>query len=130
MNQTERAIQLEERLIDFAVRIVKSAETLPNSYAGQHFGSQIIRSGSAPALLYAEARSAESIKDFRHKLSIVLKELRETFVTLRLIVRLGYVTQNRMGNLQDENNQLISIFVATIKTIDQKLSTAKTKKRS
>ena len=71
---------LEERLIDFAVTIVEIAETMPDSKAANHLAGQLLRSGTSPALNYGEAQSAESRKDFIHKIKIVLKELRESIV--------------------------------------------------
>ncbi len=75
---------LEERLIDFAVIIVSVVEALPNSKAGNHIANQLIRSGTSPAPNYGEAQSAESRKDFIHKMKISLKELRETMVWLKI----------------------------------------------
>ncbi len=69
---------LEDRLVDFAVRIIGVVEALPSSKAGNHVAGQLTRSGTAPAPNYGEAQSAESRKDFIHKLKIALKELRET----------------------------------------------------
>jgi four helix bundle protein len=69
---------LEERLIDFAVIIIGIIEVLPNSKAGNHIANQLVRSGTSPAPNYGEAQSAESRKDFIHKMKISLKELRET----------------------------------------------------
>ena len=119
--------QLEERLIDFAVRIVRLSADLPSNFAGQHFGKQILRSGSSPALNYGEARSAESKKDFRHKCSIVLKELRETHINLRIIDKSGIYKREKLDGLVDENNQLISIFVSTIRTVDDNLNNPRKK---
>jgi four helix bundle protein len=62
---------IEERLVDFAVRIVKLSRHLPNTQAGKHISGQVLRSGTAPAAHYAEARGAESRKDFVHKLKFV-----------------------------------------------------------
>jgi four helix bundle protein len=76
-NTQSRADELEERLIDFAVRIIRLSASLPRSVAGKHVGSQIMRSGTSPAPNYGEARGAESHADFVHKLRIVLKELNE-----------------------------------------------------
>ena len=76
---------LDKRLIDFAVNIIEIAELLPNSFAGNHLGGQLIRSGTAPALHYGEAQSAESRNDFIHKMKVGAKELRETFNCLRII---------------------------------------------
>ena len=73
-----RADELEERLIDFAVRIVNLSSRLPRTPAGKHIAGQIMRAGTSPAPNYGEARGAESHADFVHKLRIVLKELNET----------------------------------------------------
>ena len=121
MTPNERAAQLEERLIAYAVRIVKLTETFPPTYAGKHFGHQLLRSGTAPAMLYGEARGAESNKDFRHKVSIGLKELRESHITLRIVDRSGVTPAHRLNDLITETNELISIFVATVRTLDQRL---------
>lgn len=57
---------LEERIIDFAVSIIKFFENVNNNYSGNYFGNQLIRSSGSPALNYGEARSVESHKDFIH----------------------------------------------------------------
>ena len=82
-----RADELEERLIDFAVRIVRLSARLPKTAAGRHIAAQILRSGTSPAPNYGEARGGESEADFVHKLRIVLKELNETSIWLRVIER-------------------------------------------
>jgi four helix bundle protein len=82
-----QADELEERLIDFAVRIVKLSGGLPRNAAGRHIAGQILRSGTSPAPNYGEARGAESAADFVHKLRVVLKELNETSIWLRVIER-------------------------------------------
>ena len=117
MTPNQKAAEFENRLIDFAVRILKIADTLPSNYSGQYFCKQIIRSGSAPALLYGEARGAESKSDFYHKISVALKELRETFINLKIISRKGFISADKLTEILDENNQLISILVATAKTV-------------
>lgn len=86
-NQEVRKFDLEDRLVDFAVRIIETAEALPNTRAGNHIAGQLIRCGTSPALNYGEAQSAESRNDFIHKMKIVLKELRETGVCLKIIKR-------------------------------------------
>ena len=82
-----RADELEERLIDFAVRVIRLSASLPNTAAGKHIAGQILRSGTSPAPNYGEARGAESHADFTHKLGIVLKELNESSIWLRVIER-------------------------------------------
>jgi four helix bundle protein len=114
---------LEERLIDFAVRILRLAEALPNTPSGNHIRGQIIRSGTSPAPNYAEARSAESRNDFVHKIQIVLKELRETLVWLRIIMRAELIKPATMvAPVAGENDQLISIFVRSAQTASAKLA--------
>ena len=82
-----RADELEERLIDFAVRIIRLSLSLPKTPAGKHIAGQILRSGTSPAPNYGEARGAKSHADFVHKLRVVLKELNETSIWLRVIER-------------------------------------------
>lgn len=107
---------LEDRLIEFAVRIIDTAEALPSTVACKNLGGQIVRSGTSPALNYAEAQSAESKADFVHKMKICLKELRETFVCLKIIQRKRYFQETRLDSLLNENNELVSIFVKSIQT--------------
>src|SRR5579872_6132634 len=83
--QLKRKFDLEERLIDFAVLIIEVSENITNSPAGKHISGQIVRSGTSPALQYGEAQGAESRADFVHKLKVLLKELRETLVGLKII---------------------------------------------
>lgn len=73
-----RVFDLEGRLMDLAVRVVRMAQSLPKTKFGNHVGGQIIRCGTSPAPNYGEAQSAESRSDFIHKMKIVIKELRET----------------------------------------------------
>ncbi|HEX9251618.1 MAG TPA: four helix bundle protein [Ignavibacteriaceae bacterium] len=108
---------LEDRLIEFAVVIIKISENLSNTRAGNHIGGQLVRSGTAPALLYGEAQSAESRNDFIHKLKILLKELRETLVALKIIKRVALTkTIESVDKSMIECNELISIFVKSIET--------------
>ncbi|WP_298237364.1 four helix bundle protein [uncultured Algibacter sp.] len=109
---------LEERVIEFAVFIIGIIEDVKKNYTGNYYGNQLIRSSGSPALNYGEARSAESHKDFVHKMGICLKELRESHNCLRIIYRANLYTGNKEKIIKamDENNQLISIFVASIKT--------------
>ncbi|AUP79649.1 four helix bundle protein [Flavivirga eckloniae] len=118
---------LEERIIDFAVSIINLIEDVKNSYAGNYYGNQLIRSSGSPALNYGEARSAESHKDFVHKMGICLKELRESYNCLRIINKANLFNGNqvKMNKALDENNQLVSIFVASIKTSRSKNSNIK-----
>jgi four helix bundle protein len=76
----------------------------------------LLRSGTSPALNYGEAQSAESRDDFIHKIRICLKELRETYVCLRLIAKKDWFKDGKLEPLLIESNELLSIFVVTTKT--------------
>ncbi|MGH9752076.1 MAG: four helix bundle protein [Blastocatellia bacterium] len=115
-NSQDKADELEERLIDFAVRIIKLSANLPKTPAGKHISGQILRSGTSPAPNYGEARGAESHADFVHKLGVVLKELNETCIWLRVIERGELVKPELLIDIIDENKQLCRIFIASLKT--------------
>ena len=116
----QKKYDLEERLIDFAVLILEVGESLFNTRAGGHIGGQIIRSGSSPALNYGEAQSAESKNDFVHKFKIILKELRETNVSLKIIKRKPLTKKVELTDkAMKECNELISIFVKSIETANK-----------
>lgn len=113
----EKAFDLEDRLISFAVRVIHVTEALPKTPVGNHIRGQLSRSGTSPAANYGEAQSAESRLDFVHKLKIVLKELRETKVWLLMIIRAELIKPpTTLEPLIRETDELISIFVASVKT--------------
>ncbi|MCD4796311.1 MAG: four helix bundle protein [Candidatus Cloacimonetes bacterium] len=113
----ERKFDLQDRLIDYAVRIINLSEALPNTKTGNHIHSQILKSGTSPAPNYGEAQSAESTADFIHKMKIALKELRETDVWLKIIMRAKLITpKEKLSPLLTETDELISIFVKSIET--------------
>lgn len=107
---------LEERLIDFAVRVITLANQLGPTLAGKHIAGQIVRSGTSPAPNYAEARSAESRADFIHKLRIVVKELNETSVWLRIIARSGLLKPALLTGITEECAILKRILGASLRT--------------
>ena len=120
MGDADRASEVEDRLIDFAVRVIKVADALPKTPAGKHIAGQLLRSGTSPAPNYAEARGAESNADFVHKLKIALKELNESCVWLRMICRAELMKTELLTDIIDENQQLCRILNASIKTSKQK----------
>jgi four helix bundle protein len=112
---------LEDRLIKFAVMIANLAETLPDTMFGRYIAGQIIRSATSPALNYGEAKSAESINDFIHKMKICLKELRETLVSLKIIQLKPLVKKTDLSSpCLQECTELISIFVKSIQTSEKR----------
>ena len=111
-----RADALEERLIDFAVRIIKLTARLPKTPAGKHVAGQIMRCGTSPAPNYGEARGAESTADFVHKLGIVVKELNETSIWLRIIERSELLRRELLSSIIRENKELCKILVTSLRT--------------
>ncbi len=107
---------IQERLIDFAVSVIQLTTKLPKSSIGKHIAGQILRSGTSPAPNYAEARSAESSKDFIHKLKIALKELNETAVWLLIIIRSKMLSHEECIELQKECDELCRIISTSVKT--------------
>ncbi|MEA3478287.1 MAG: four helix bundle protein [Bacteroidota bacterium] len=106
--------EIEDRLIKLALAINALCKTLDNSFLSQHLTIQIIRSSTSLALNYGEAQAAESKNDFIHKTSIVLKELRETQINLRLLETSTQQNEQKMNSCKDECAQLVAIFHKTV----------------
>ena len=112
-----KVFDLEERLITFMVRVFCVVEALPNTRVGNHVAGQLVRSGSAPAPNYAEARAAESRSDFIHKMKLCLKELRESRVWLLGAQRKPLIEPpTKLDGIVAECNELIAIFVTSVAT--------------
>lgn len=115
-----REYNLEERLVDFAVSVIRLVDSLPNTKAANHLGGQLLRSGTSPALNYGEAQSSESRKDFVHKFKIILKELRESMVCLKILRKSNFFDASEtLDWLSKECNELVSIFVKSIETAEK-----------
>ena len=124
--KSDKKYDLEDRLIEFAVLVITIAENLKNSRAGNHISGQLVRSKTSPALNYGEAQSGESLSDFIHKFKILLKELRETRVALKITKRVPLINDIELvekGLI--ECNELISIFVKSIDTAKKNKSKSK-----
>jgi len=106
---------LLERLIDYVVRVLKLCDVLPNTYAGQHISSHLIRSSTSAAANYGESQGAESRADFVHKVSIALKEMRETHVWMRIIAKTNMVKKpEKLKPLLTETEELVTILFACV----------------
>ena len=108
--------QLEERLIEFAARIISLAGKLARTFQGRHVAKQIVRCGTAGAANYAEARGAESRADVIHKMRLVQKELNETSVWLRVIKKSLLLSPDSIVAIVAENTELSRIVTASIRT--------------
>jgi four helix bundle protein len=115
--ENSRIYDLEERLIAFAIRMLEVSEILPRTNAGIHLSGQLVRSGTSPAFNYGEAQAAESSGDFIHKIGIVLKELRETSICLKIIIRKPLIKDiDPIMKDLSECSELIAIFAKSVKT--------------
>ncbi len=114
--------QLSLRLWQFAARVCKVVDALPDTRVGRHVAGQLVRSGTSSPPNYDEGCAAESRDDFVHKLSIALKELKETRGWLRFIPLAGLLHEQKVGDLQAECEELVKI-------LGKSISTAKTKSR-
>jgi four helix bundle protein len=112
----EKPKELSDRLLDFAVEVIKIADALPNTVAGRHVGGQLVRAGTSCGSNYEEACGAESRSDFAHKMSVVLKELKESRFWLRLISRTEMLPSDRTEPVLDECQQLCAIVAKSIIT--------------
>ncbi len=117
MTGDNRSFDLEERLLEYAAAIIRLTEGMRRTQAGIHMAGQLLRSGTSALPNHGEAQAAESPADFVHKLSICLKELRETWRWLRLAQRVPLVrSPASVDSLLKETEELIRIFYASITT--------------
>lgn len=113
---------LEDRLIVYSVLILEVIELLPDNRGANHLAGQLVRSGTAHALQYGEAQSAESRRDFIHKMKVSLKELRESYICLKIIDKKNYLMgAEKLKIALSENNELTSIFVKSVETAQKNL---------
>ena len=112
----QRKYDLEDRLVKFAILALEVCDLLPNTKAGQNLEHQLSKSGTAPALMYGEVQAAESRADFIHKMKILLKELRESRINLRIINEKPLVSHEKVHTTLKECNELIGIFTASVQT--------------
>lgn len=112
-----RNYDIEDRLIKFSSQVIDIVEALPSSRAGNYIAGQLIRCGLAPALIYGEAQSAESRDDFIHKMKIGVKELKETRICVKLIIKKEMIKPiQRLDEISKENEELIAIISKSIDT--------------
>lgn len=117
------AVELEERLFDFSVNCSLLTRKLPINqfYDAKNVTQRIIRASTSSGFHYGETRAAESTRDFLHKLKVDLKELREAKNELGYIQKMEYLSEDDLLPLLKESNELIRIFMATVKTMQAKI---------
>ena len=104
-------------MLEYAVRIIRVAESMKRSAAGLHIADQLLRSGTSPYGNHGEAEGAESRDDFIHKLRVCFKELRESRRWLKLIQRAELIDKPELlEGLVNESDELVRIFARSIQT--------------
>ena len=116
MQNAVKMYDLEDRLVRFAIYVLDVCDLLPHSKAAQNLEYQLSKSGTAPALMYGEVQAAESRADFLHKMKMLLEELREIRISLRIINEKPIVKHRKVETTLDECNQLIGIFTKSVTT--------------
>ncbi|MBC7937892.1 MAG: four helix bundle protein [Rhizobacter sp.] len=116
MQWKQKKYDLEDRLIRFACICLSICELLPATKSGQNPEYQLCKSGTAAALIYGEAQVAESSADFIHKIKLVLKDVRETSINLRIINEKPVIKNELIPVAQKECNELMAIFIKSIET--------------
>ena len=109
---------LENRLLKYAAEIIRLVERIPRTQAGTHIAGQLLRSGSSPAPNYGEVRGAESTKDFVHKLGIVLKELNESRIWLRILMERQMIPEGEADRVYQECDALSRIMAVSRRTAE------------
>ncbi|MEA1936327.1 MAG: four helix bundle protein [Thermodesulfobacteriota bacterium] len=112
---------ISRRLVCFSVRIIHLTNSLPKNFIGKHISNQLLRSGTSPGANYEEARGAESIADFIHKLRIALKELRESLYWLNVIKEGNLSHSKELKNISNETEELSKIIAQSIITARKKV---------
>ena len=108
---------LEDRFVEFTCRMIDVVESLPNSRAGNYIAGQLIRSCHSPTFNYGEAQAAESRSDFIHKLAIILKELKECSVAMKIIRKKDMINPiSKLDKIFKETEELITIIAKSIET--------------
>jgi len=112
-----RQFNLEDRLVDYTCRMIDVVEALPNTRVGNYIAGQLIRSCHSPAFNYSEAQAAESPKDFIHKMSVVLKELKECRTALKIIRKKEMIKPIlKLEDIYKETEELVAIVGKSIST--------------
>ena len=111
-----KEFDLEDRLVSFACLCLEICDLLPQTTAGQNLQYQLSKSGTAAALIYGEAQAAESGADFIHKMKMVLKEIKESRVNIKIIRKKPFLAHGKVDMGYSESGELMAIFLKSIET--------------
>ena len=117
MGPTVNSEAMKGRTKQFALCVIRVCRTLPQSPEARIISRQLLRSATSGGANYRAVCRARSTADFTSKLGLVLKETDETLFWLELLVDTGVARREQINVLLDEANQLVSIFVASLRTV-------------
>jgi four helix bundle protein len=116
----DKKYDLEDRFVDFTCRMIDVVEALPKTRAGNYIAGQLVRSCHSPTFNYGEAQGAESRNDFIHKMSVVLKELKECRTALKVIIKKQMIKPvSKLSPIFQETEELIAIIAKSIETAEK-----------
>ncbi len=107
------------RTKQYALRVIKAVQSLPDHRVADVLGKQLLRSGTSVGANYRSACRAKSPADFVNKLKIVEEEGDESLFWMELLVESGLTSQQKLGDLMKEGDEIVSITVAALKTARQ-----------
>jgi four helix bundle protein len=116
MTQTE----MKNRTKQFALRVIRLVESLPETRTANVIGNQLLRSGTSVGAYYRAACRAKSTADFINKLAIVEEETDESNYWIELLIESNQVKKSLVENLLNEADEILSIVVSAIKTSKEK----------
>jgi four helix bundle protein len=108
--------ELKQRTKQFALRVIKLVEAIPNTTTGRTIGNQLLRSGMSVGANYRAACRGKSKADFIAKAGISLEEADESLYWMELLQEAGIIPSERLNNLMKETDELVAIFTSSIKT--------------
>ena len=118
--KAERITDLKDRTFEFSLRVMRLAESLPETRSGRTIANQIVRSGTSVGANYRAAKRAKSGKDFVSKMGTVEEECDETIYWMELAIAAGCVSEDKVSDLLKEANELLAITVASIRTAKER----------
>ena len=107
---------IRERTFEFACRIVRLHQYLYKKGGTERaIGAQVLNSGTSIGANLEEANPGQTKRDFIAKCSISLKEARETYFWLRVLLATDLVPTERLRPLLTESHEIVSILTAIVK---------------
>jgi four helix bundle protein len=108
---------LRDRTKRFALLVIRCCRAIPRNEESRIICRQLLRSATSVAANYRAVCRARSSADFISKMGIVLEEADESLFWLELLEESGIAPPEKLRPLLKESNELVSIFVASLRTV-------------